>query len=326
MGILNHVVLGVMVMLCNGIGVKGELNVGFYSQTCPNAESIVMSVVKDATASNSRILPILLRLHFHDCFVEGCDGSILIDDGENIEKGAFGHEGVKGFDEIELAKTKLEVECPGVVSCADIVAMAARDAVFLSGGPHYQVETGRRDGRVSKASLAADMPDVNDSIDTLKSKFMNKGLPPKDLVLLTAGAHTIGTTACFFMPVRLYNFTGKDDTDPSINPQLLPKLKRRCPINGDVNVRIPLDPVTSEVFDDQVIRNIKNGFAVIASDARLYDDDATKETIESYLKFASQLDGSFFGTVFPEAMVRMGQIGVKTGSNGEIRRVCHSFN
>lgn len=52
-------------------------------------------------------------------------------------------------------------------------------------GPAYQVPTGRRDGRVSNISLAADMPDVSDSIQQLKSKFLDRGLSEKDLVLLS---------------------------------------------------------------------------------------------------------------------------------------------
>lgn len=60
---------------------------------------------------------------------QGCDGSILINNGAEGEGGAGGNLGVGGFDIIEDAKSKLESICPGVVSCADIVALAARDAV-----------------------------------------------------------------------------------------------------------------------------------------------------------------------------------------------------
>ncbi|EPS62169.1 hypothetical protein M569_12625, partial [Genlisea aurea] len=109
-----------------------QLEVGFYAAKCPTAESIVGGVVREAAVADDNNLAVLLRLHFHDCFVHGCDGSILIDRGqENDEKRAFGHLGVRGFDIIEKAKAELERVCPGIVSCADIVAMAARDAVFL---------------------------------------------------------------------------------------------------------------------------------------------------------------------------------------------------
>lgn len=111
--------------------VKGQLEVGFYRETCPSAESTVTSVVKNAVASNSNMAAILLRLHFHDCFVEGCDGSILIDNGTELERLAFGHQGVGGFEVIEEAKKQIEASCPGVVSCADIVALAARDAIAM---------------------------------------------------------------------------------------------------------------------------------------------------------------------------------------------------
>ncbi|KAI3464613.1 hypothetical protein Pfo_021276 [Paulownia fortunei] len=304
---------------------EGPLKVGFYSQTCPNAEFIVNSVVQEATLADPRTPPVLLRLHFHDCFVEGCDGSVLINRTQS-ERNAFEHQGLQGFEQIKKAKEELEAQCPGVVSCADIVAIAARDAVALAGGPVYEVETGRRDGRVSNESLADDMPDVNDSIDTLKSKFRNKGLSEKELVLLS-GAHTIGTTACFFMTKRLYNFNGINDSDPEINHNFLPVLKRFCPPNGDAIVRIPLDSVTSDKFDDQILRNIKNGFAVISSDARLYDDNITKQVVDSYvddslgLKFVPS-----FAQDFAMAMVKMGRIGVKTESDGEIRQVCDTFN
>lgn len=62
---------------------------------------------------------------------QGCDGSILIENGPNAERHAFGHQGVGGFEVIEKAKAELETACRGVVSCADIVALAARDSIAL---------------------------------------------------------------------------------------------------------------------------------------------------------------------------------------------------
>ncbi|KAM3361075.1 peroxidase 43 isoform X1 [Capsicum galapagoense] len=307
--------------------LNGQLRVGFYSERCHNAESIVSTVVKEASQREPRMPAMLLRLHFHDCFVQGCDGSILIDNVKEAERNAFGHEGLGGFAEIQKAKTQLETQCPAVVSCADIVALAARDAVVLAGGAFYEVETGRRDGRVSDLSFAEKMPDVDDSIEVLKQKFKTKGFTEKDLVILS-GAHTIGTTACFFMPKRLHNFTGKSDADPSINPKFLPELRSKCPKNGDVNVRISLDNLSEKKFDDQIMHNIKNGFAVIASDARLYDDNITRAVVNSYLQTEiSDLNtSSSFEKDFGLAMVKLGRLEVKTGLLGEIRKVCNSFN
>ncbi|KAK4271219.1 hypothetical protein QN277_019943 [Acacia crassicarpa] len=298
------------------------LQVGFYSETCPDAESIVRNVVTHAVSSDPNMAPVLLRLHYHDCIVEGCDGSILIENGKKSEKNAFGHQGVRGFDVIERAKSELEATCPGVVSCADIVALAARDAVSLANGPSYRVATGRRDGLVSDIALADDMPDVSDSIFQLKAKFRNKGLSDKDLVLLSA-AHTIGTTACFFMTRRLYNFMPGGGADPSISPRFLPVLTSRCPRDGNVNVRLAMDEGSEREFDKHILENIRRGFAVLASDARLGDDENTRSVVNSYFDPTS---ASSFEADFVDSIVKMGHIGVKTGSLGKIRRKCSSFN
>ncbi|KAK1310155.1 Peroxidase 43 [Acorus calamus] len=291
-----------------------QLQQGFYASTCPDAESIVNSIVIKEASSDPTMAPALLRLHFHDCFVQGCDGSILIL-GPDAENMSSNHQGLRGFEVIDRVKAQLEAACPGIVSCADILAMVARDSVAFSGGPKYSVETGRRDGGSSDSSAAVNLPVADDSVSVLKNKFLEKGLSDKDLVLLT-GAHTIGTTACFFVTGRLYDPSGPD---PTINPTILPELKSRCPEGGQNNVRLSLDHDSDQTFDTSLYSNIRGGFGVIKSDAVLYSDPSTRGIIDEYIASSTSTVGPVFEQDFAESMVRMGRLG--EGSAGEIRRL-----
>jgi peroxidase len=230
-----------------------------------------------------------------------------------------------------------------------------------TGGPSFDVPTGRLDGKVSNLRDADALPDVHDGIDALRSKFRANGLDEKDLVLLTgtrscmhlaalflhactmdartehvhthmhddAAAHTVGTTACFFLQDRLYNFPlpgGGRGSDPTIPPGFLSELKSRC-APGDFNTRLALDRGSEGVFDTSILRNIRNGFAVIGSDAALYNDTATVDVVDSYSGLLSNFFGPYFRQDFADAMVRMGRIGVVTGrKQGEVRKVCSKFN
>lgn len=297
------------------------LSVGFYQSRCSDAEDVVRSTVEKSIQSDSTIAAALLRLHYHDCFVEGCDGSVLID-GPNAEKNAGAHNGLRGFEVIQNAKQQLERLCPNTVSCADIVALAARDAVALSNGPDYQVPTGRRDGLVSREADAANMPDPTDSISLLKKKFAAKGLSDKDLVLLNA-AHTIGTAACAFVKDRLYDFNGRGGSDPSMSADYVAELQGTCPRNGGDLNRVALDRGSATDFDDSFLRNVRDGYGILESDSKMYEDGSTASYIDSYLGPLSGLLGPSFFDDFAESMVKLGQIGVKTSvGNSKIRPVC----
>ncbi|RWR89902.1 peroxidase N1-like protein [Cinnamomum micranthum f. kanehirae] len=323
----SHVTLAFLVLLALSktcVHGQGTL-VGFYSSSCPRAESIVRSTVQSHFQSDATIAPGLLRMHFHDCFVQGCDGSILID-GANTEKTAGPNLNLRGYDVIDDAKTQLEAACPGVVSCADILALAARDSVVLTNGASWNVPTGRRDGRVSSASDTNNLPGFTDSIDVQKKKFSDKGLNTQDLVTLVGG-HTIGTTACQFFRYRLYNFTTTGNgADPSINPAFLTQLQALCPANGDGSRRVALDTGSVGSFDVSFFTNLGNGRGVLESDQKLWTDASTKTYVQRYSGVIGGLLGLKFNVEFGRAMVKMGNIGVKTGTDGEIRKRCSAFN
>ncbi|KAK7385804.1 hypothetical protein VNO78_31676 [Psophocarpus tetragonolobus] len=153
--------LVVVVGASASMGSGAELCSDFYSCSCPNLLAIVKEGVADALQKEPRMGASLLRLHFHDCFVNGCDASILLDDTSEFtveQTAASNKQSVRGFNVINDIKHCVEEECPGVVSCADILALAAPDSVLYLGGPSWEVGLGRRD------STTATINDANSSI------------------------------------------------------------------------------------------------------------------------------------------------------------------
>ncbi|KAF3453699.1 hypothetical protein FNV43_RR04140 [Rhamnella rubrinervis] len=313
-----------LVSLTMGLAAKGQLETGFYSSSCPRAEAIIRSTVESHFNKDPAIAAGLLRLHFHDCFVQGCDGSILIS-GSSAERNELRNGGLRGFEVIDDAKAQLEAACPGVVSCADVLALAARDAVDLSDGPSWSVPTGRRDGRVSLSSQASNLPSPLDSVAVQRQKFAAKGLDDRDLVTLV-GAHTIGQTDCTFFRYRLFNFTTTGNSDPTINPAYLAQLQALCPENGDGSKRVALDKDSQTKFDVSFFKNVRDGNGVLESDQRLWGDAATRSIVDKYAGNIRGLLGLRFDFEFRKAMIKMSSIEVKTGTQGEIRKICSKFN
>ncbi|CAN0921218.1 Peroxidase N1 [Linum grandiflorum] len=315
--------LMVLVLANRSVDAQGT-RVGFYSASCPRAESIVRSTVQSHFNSDPTIAPGILRMHFHDCFVHGCDGSILID-GPNAERTAVPNRQLRGYDVIEDAKTQIEAACPGVVSCADILALAARDSVAVTNGPSWTVPTGRRDGRVSLASDTTNLPAFNDSAAVQIGKYNQKGLNTQDLVALS-GAHTIGTAACAVFRYRLYNFPGSaSGADPTLDPAFVPQLRAVCPQNGDPARRVAMDTGSPNRFDNSYYANLRSGRTVLESDSVLWTDAGTRVMAQRFLGIRG-LAGLTFAVEFGRSMVRMGNIEIKSGAQGEIRRVCSAVN
>ncbi|XP_024514911.1 peroxidase 51 [Selaginella moellendorffii] len=305
---------------------SAQLSVGFYGRSCPRVESIVKRVALDKFKQAPTSAAATVRLFFHDCFVEGCDASVTLAStpANRAEKDADINKSLAGdaFDSVMKAKKAVEAECPGVVSCADVLAILTRDFVGLTGGPAWQVKKGRRDGRISRAEAAtANLPGAEFSVNQLLKNFATKGLNLVDLVSLS-GAHTFGFAHCDQFSSRLYNFSSSNRMDPTMSSSFASDLKKSCPIRGgNPNLVEPFDPVTPFEFDNAYYKNLLAGRGLVTSDQELYSDRRTRKLVRLFSKKRQR-----FFNAFADAMDKMGSIGVKTGTSGEIRRDCSRIN
>lgn len=308
-----------LLLLLSCSACQANLSSSFYDKTCPNALSTIRSTIRSAIARERRMAASLIRLHFHDCFVQGCDASILLDNSSSIISEKFvtqNNNSVRGFEVIDKAKAAVEKACPGVVSCADILAVAARDSSVYVGGPSWTVKLGRRDSTTASASLASsDLPRFTASLQSLIDLFDTKGLSERDMVALS-GSHTIGQAQCLTFRARIYS--GSD-----IDAGFASTRRRRCPSTngvGDGNLA-PLDLVTPNSFDNNYFKNLLQKKGLLQSDQILLSGGSTDSIVNEYIKSPST-----FSSDFAAAMVRMGDIEPLTGSDGIIRKVCNVVN
>ncbi|KAI3904988.1 hypothetical protein MKW92_052743 [Papaver armeniacum] len=244
----------------------------------------------------------------------GCDASVLLDDTSTFvgEKTALPNSNsLRGFDVVDAIKSELESVCPETVSCADILAAAARDSVVLSGGPGWDVLMGRKDSlSASKTDANNNIPAPNSDLNTLITKFQNVGLDYTDMVALS-GAHTIGQARCSSFSSSLQ---GRSSTS----------LKQLCS-NAESNnsaTLTALDLATPATFDNQYFINLVSGEALLPSDQVLAAGNSpTLEIVESYA-----IDPLAFFEDFKQSMLRMGSLSPLTGANGQIRRNCRVTN
>ncbi|WOK96700.1 cationic peroxidase 1-like [Canna indica] len=296
---------------------SAQLSSTFYDSSCPGALDKIKSMVKAAVNKENRMGASLLRLHFHDCFVNGCDGSVLLDDTATFtgEKTARpNNNSIRGFEVIDSIKSEIEAMCAQVVSCADILAVAARDSVVALGGPTWTVPLGRRDA--TTASLAAansDLPSPALDLSNLTSAFSKKGLSTTDMVALSGG-HTVGQARCVTFRNRIYNET-------NIDSSFATSTRSNCPSSGGDDNLSPLDVATPRAFDNFYYKNLVSKKGLLHSDQQLFNGGSTDSQVMTYSKNMAK-----FFTDFAAAMVNMGNISPLTGSAGEIRLNCRKTN
>ncbi|XP_047065644.1 peroxidase 1-like [Lolium rigidum] len=319
----------VAVLAASSAAAVAQLEIGFYSKTCPQVEEIVREEMVKIIAAAPSLAGPLLRLHFHDCFVRGCDASVLLDStkGNVAEKDAKPNKSLRGFGSVERVKAKLEAACPGVVSCADVLTLMSRDAVVLAKGPNWPVALGRRDGRASSATEASnELPPANGDVPLLAKIFASKDLNLKDLVVLS-GAHTLGTAHCPSYADRLYNATGNDGAyslvDPSLDSEYADKLRLKCKSLDDRSMLSEMDPGSYKTFDSSYYGHVAKRRGLFRSDAALLTDGTTRDYVQRVA--TGKFDAEFFKD-FSESMIKMGNVGVLTGAEGEIRKKCYVLN
>uniref|UniRef100_A0ACD5ZMS3 Uncharacterized protein n=1 Tax=Avena sativa TaxID=4498 RepID=A0ACD5ZMS3_AVESA len=287
----------VLVLLSDGAHGHGAgLSSSFYDGSCAGTRDIVRRVIQDARVVDARIPASLIRLHFHDSFVNGCDGSLLLDD--NLQAAIMTEKNVpannrsaRGFNVVDDIKRALENACPGIISCADILALAAEISVELAGGPSWTIPLGRRDGTTTNIKSANNLPSPFDPLQTLHEKFRNLGLDDTDLVALQ-GAHTFGWTQCQFT-------------------------QRNCTAGQRAGALVNLDGVTPDVFDNKYYGNLLQGRDQLPSDQVMLSDPVAAATTAPIIRRFSGSQQDFFRN-FAASMIKMGNISPLIGRDGEI--------
>ncbi|XP_061363875.1 peroxidase 29 [Gastrolobium bilobum] len=300
---------------------ENQLSYNYYEFSCPNLETVIKSESLSLFLTDATAPAAFLRLMFHDCQVQGCDASILLDSNyltsssEMISSRNFG---IRKRDTISHIKSVLEEECPGQVSCADIIVLAAKESVSFSGGPHIQVPLGRKDSRKCSFEEAdAELPSPTITVDEFLSIFMSKGMNIEESVSIL-GAHTLGVGHCLNIAGRLYDARPRDNMDFEFEASLRMACPTEIPLTNLTFVPNDMTPV---IFDNHYYRDIIMGRGLFGIDASISRHPRTAPFV---MRFA--MDQNYFFEAFSSAFVKLSSTNVLTNGHGEVRRQCNRVN
>ncbi|KAJ6906002.1 LOW QUALITY PROTEIN: hypothetical protein NC652_023682 [Populus alba x Populus x berolinensis] len=191
---------------------------------------------------------------------------------------------------------------------------------MISGGPYYPLSFGRRDGLTASEKAANEqLPSPIEPLENITAKFTSKGLDMKDVAVLS-GAHTIGFAQCFTFKRRLFDFKGSGKPDPTLESSALTNLQGMCPNKDASNSNLaPLDYASTYRFDNAYYVNLVNGTGLLESDQALMGDPRTAALVTVYSS-----NSYLFSADFASSMTKLSNLGILTGSNGQIRKKCGS--
>ncbi|XP_040379420.1 cationic peroxidase SPC4-like [Oryza brachyantha] len=294
-----------------------ELSVDFHAASCPQLQHIVSYYVEDALQREIAIAAGLIRIFFHDCFPQGCDASVYLNDTAASELRMPPNLSLqpKALQLVEDIRAKVHAACGPTVSCADISALATRDAVVVSGGPSYDVLLGRKDSLApAREELVLELPSprsstIKELLDGFKNRSRGLG-EPADLVALSGG-HTVGKASCGTFQDRADR---QEDTFSK-------KLKANC--SRDSRRLQNLDVITPDAFDNGYYIALTYNQGVFTSDMALIKDPQTRPIVRQYAQ-----DKAAFFNQFAKSMVKLSNVPTLRldDNNGEIRRNCFASN
>ncbi|KAK1394778.1 Peroxidase [Heracleum sosnowskyi] len=130
-----------------------------------------------------------------------------------------------------------------------------------------------------------------------------------------SGAHSIGLSQRSTFSSRLYRFNSRHPQDPTLDFKFANFQKKKCPDNSTNSV--DLDSVTPYRLDNQYYRNLKRNMGLLTSDQVLASSPLTANIVKKYID-----NPEVWVKDFAEVMVHLGNLGVLTGTKGEIQNKC----
>ncbi|PNY08470.1 peroxidase 21-like protein [Trifolium pratense] len=301
---------------------KSQLQVNYYSNSCPKAEEIIKQQVAELYHQHGDTSISWVRNLFHDCLVKSCDASLLLSTVRGVvsEQTSGRSFGMRNFKYVNTIKAAVEKECPLTVSCADIVALSARDGITMLGGPNIEMKTGRKDSKESYSTVVEEfIPNHNDSISLVLSRFQAIGVDAEATVALL-GAHSVGRVHCMNLVHRLY-----PTVDPTLNPTHAAYLKRRCPTpypDPKAVQYVRNDLKTPMIIDNNYYKNILQHKGLLTIDEELATDPITAPYVQKMAE-----DNGYFNEQFSRAVLLLSENNPLIGDDqGEIRKDCRYVN